>query len=268
MTEADDDMVGTEGKQMGQLEGKVTIVTGAGRGIGRAIALLFAREGAKVAVVSRTPSSVDSVVEEIAQKRGTAVGLHCDVSRRDQVRQAVAQTVDQFGGVDVLVNNAHDTTSITASVLETTQEMFLQQFGSALFSTMHFMQACFPYLKERQGRVINFASGAGILGAPNYVAYAATKEAIRAVSRVAAREWGVHRINVNVICPTSMTDALKESIKDAQVLEAVSRAPLGIPGDPLDQIAPVALFLATDASQYITGHTMMVEGGALIDAGR
>jgi NAD(P)-dependent dehydrogenase (short-subunit alcohol dehydrogenase family) len=253
---------------MGQLDGKVAIVTGAGRGIGRAIALLFAQKGANVAAVSRTRETLDATVQEISAAGGTAIAIPCDVSRKDEVDDAVRAAIEAFGTVHILVNNAHDRNGQQSPFLETTEAKFQQQFATGLFSTVHFMQACYPYLKENQGKVINFASGAGVLGAFSFTPYAAAKEAIRGVSRVAAREWGADKINVNIICPTSMTDALEESIQDPAILEIVSRAPLGIPGSPYKEIAPVALFLATDACNYITGHSFHVDGGNLMDAGR
>ena len=253
---------------MGQLDGKVAIVTGAGRGIGRAIARLFAQEGAKVVAVSRTRETLDSNVAEITAAGGTAIGVVCDVTSQADIAAAIAATIAAFGTVHVLVNNAHDRNGQQQPFLDTTEAHFQQQFATGLFSTVHFMQGCYPWLKANKGKVINFASGAGVLGAFGFTPYAAAKEAIRGVSRVAAREWGADRINVNIICPTSMTDALKESIADPAILEIVSRTPLGIPGDPLSEVAPVALFLATDAANYITGHSFHVDGGNLMDAGR
>jgi 3-oxoacyl-[acyl-carrier protein] reductase len=253
---------------MGQLDGKVAIVTGAGRGIGRAIALLFAEEGAKVVAVSRGQATLDATVAEIHQSGGTAIAVQCDVTSKAAVDAAVAAAISAYGTVHVLVNNAHDRNGQQSPFMETTEAKFLQQFATGLFSTVHFMQACYPYLKENRGKVINFASGAGVLGAFSFTPYAAAKEAIRAVSRVAAREWGNDKINVNIICPTSMTDALEESIKDPAILEIVARTPLGIPGSPYKEVAPVALFLATDACNYITGHSFHVDGGNLMDAGR
>ena len=253
---------------MGQLDGKVAIVTGAGRGIGRAIARLFAQEGAKVVAVSRTRQTLDCNVAEITAAGGTAIGVVCDVTSQADIAAAIAATIAAFGTVHVLVNNAHDRNGQQQPFLDTTEAHFQQQFATGLFSTVHFMQGCYPWLKANKGKVINFASGAGVLGAFGFTPYAAAKEAIRGVSRVAAREWAADRINVNIICPTSMTDALKESIADPAILEIVSRTPLGIPGDPLSEVAPVALFLATDAANYITGHSFHVDGGNLMDAGR
>lgn len=253
---------------MGQLDGKVAIVTGAGRGIGSAIAKLFAAEGAQVAAVSRGREALEATVNDIVAAGGTAIAIPCDVARKDAIDTAIARTIDAFGTVNVLVNNAHDRNGQQQPFLECTEAHFQQQFATGLFSTVHFMQGCYPFLRENQGKVINFASGAGVLGAFGFTPYAAAKEAIRGVSRVAAREWGADRINVNIICPTSMTDALKDAIQDPAILEIVSRTPLGIPGDPLRDIAPVALFLATDAANYITGHSFHVDGGNLMDAGR
>ena len=253
---------------MGQLDGKVAIVTGAGRGIGRGIAKLFAAEGAKVAAISRGRGALDATVAEIKAAGGTAIAITCDVTSKAAIDAAIAKTIETFGTIHVLVNNAHDRNGQQKPFLETTEAHFQQQFATGLFSTVHFMQGCYPYLKANRGKVVNFASGAGVLGAFGFTPYAAAKEAVRGVSRVAAREWGVDKINVNIICPTSMTDALKESIADPAIMEIVARTPLGIPGDPLDEVAPVALFLATDACNYITGHSFHVDGGNLMDAGR
>lgn len=253
---------------MGQLDGKVAIVTGAGRGIGRGIAKLFAAEGAKVVAVSRGRETLDATVAEIKAAGGTAIAVTCDVTSKTEIDAAIAKAVEAFGTIHVLVNNAHDRNGQQKPFLESTEAHFQQQFATGLFSTVHFMQGCYPYLKANKGKVVNFASGAGVLGAFGFTPYAAAKEAVRGVSRVAAREWGADKINVNIICPTSMTDALKESIEDPAIMEIVSRTPLGIPGDPLDEVAPVALFLATDACNYITGHSFHVDGGNLMDAGR
>jgi NAD(P)-dependent dehydrogenase (short-subunit alcohol dehydrogenase family) len=253
---------------LGQLEGKVAIVTGAGRGIGRAVALLFALEGAKVAVVSRTAATVDEVVAAIQEAGGTAIGIACDVTAGDQVAGAVDRTVGAFGTVDILVNNAHDTRDLQVPFIDTTDEMLDAQM--AFFkTTVRFMRGCFPYLRERRGKVINLGSVVGVIGGHKMLAYGAAKEAIRQATRVAAREWGRYGINVNAVCPTAETEGLADAIRnEPAVANFIKSIPLRRAGDPANDIAPIFLFLAGSASDYLTGHTLMADGGSSIDAGR
>jgi len=254
---------------MGQLDGKTALITGAGRGIGRATAELFAAEGASVAVVSRSKAGVDAVVDAIRSAGGTAAGIVCDVTDADQIMRAVAETVAAFGGVDILVNNAHDTRDLQVSFLETSDEMLRGHMDMGFLATVRFMRACFPYLKERRGRVINFGSVVGVQGSPKMLAYGAAKEAVRHATRVAAREWGKFGINVNCVCPTAVTDGLADAIRnEPAVANFVKAIPLRRAGDPATDIAPILLFLASPASGYLTGHTLMADGGAAIDAGR
>ncbi|MCC6917715.1 MAG: SDR family oxidoreductase [Alphaproteobacteria bacterium] len=254
---------------MGQLDGKIALITGAGRGIGRAAAELFAAEGARVAVVSRSRAGVDAVVEAIRAAGGTAAGIACDVTDAAQITRAVAETVAAFGSVDILVNNAHDTRDLQVSFLETSDDMLQAHMDMGFFATVRFMRACFPYLKERRGRVINFGSVVGVQGSPKMLAYGAAKEAIRQATRVAAREWGKFGINVNCVCPTAVTDGLADAIRnEPAVANFVKAIPLRRAGDPAADIAPILLFLAGPASGYLTGHTLMADGGAAIDAGR
>ncbi len=253
---------------MGQLDGKVAIVTGAGRGIGRAVALLFAREGARVAVVSRTASTVRDVVAAIEAAGGTALGIACDVTDKAQIMDAVNRTVASFGTVDILVNNAHDTRDLQVSFVDTTDAM-LEKQHAYFMATVRFMRACFPHLKERRGRVINLGSVVGVIGGHKMLAYGAAKEAIRQATRVAAREWGRYGINVNAVCPTAETEGLADAIRNEPAVAAfVKSIPLRRTGDPEQDIAPIFLFLASAASGYLTGHTLMADGGSSIDAGR
>ena len=135
--------------------------------------------------------------------------------------------------------------------------------------TLNFMRCCFPYLKEQKGAVINMGSIAGVAGSALFLAYAPAKEAIRAASRVAAREWGQFGINVNVICPVAVTDAFAEAMENPEVRQRVeARTVLGYAGLPDKDVAPVAVFLASEDARYMTGHTFMVDGGSSIDAGR
>ncbi len=168
------------------LKGKVAIVTGAGQGVGRGIALALAGEGAAVAVIGRTLAKCERTVEEIAAAGGKTFALACDVSKREVVDGVVAEVVTALGPVDILVNNAHTSNPLVPMMEVSEKDMAIAFKG--FHGAFHFMQACFPYLKERQGRVINLGSVAGIRGDEGFAAYAASKEAVRAMSRVASRE--------------------------------------------------------------------------------
>jgi NAD(P)-dependent dehydrogenase (short-subunit alcohol dehydrogenase family) len=227
---------------VGRLEGRAAIVTGAGQGVGRGIALALAKEGASVAVLGRTLEKCARTVSEIEAAGGRGLALACDVAVREHVDAAVRSVVEAFGGVDVLVNNAHTSRPLTPIVETTDKDMALAFQG--LHGTLYFMQACFPFLKERRGAVINLGSIAGTRGDPGFAAYAAAKEGVRALTRVAAREWGEHGVRVNVICPFSESPGIEYMIrKDPNFIPTLTASP--------------------DAD-YITGQTINVDGGMWI----
>jgi len=247
---------------MAKLHGKIAVITGAGRGIGRATAKLFAAEGAKVAVQSLTPANIDAVVAEITAAGGTAVGFACDLSDATQIKKTIEQVVSLFGGIDILVNNAFDASAPFSSILELSAEQLQRNFDLGPVAYLRMMQAAYPHLKNSgEGRIINFGSMAGIVGMSGYGPYNMAKEAVRALTRTAAREWGADKITVNNILPVAATWG-----DDVEVPEPTN--PLARYGSPEEDIAPVVLFLASRDSQFITGSSLTPDGGSIIDSAR
>lgn len=245
-----------------RLKGKVAIITGSASGIGRGMALAMAKEGANVVIVDINEEQGKITLNDVNQYAEGMLFIK-DISKQENVQEIVSEVVKKYGKLDVLVNNAH--ASRQALFMETTQEMFDLSFGTGFYPTFYFMQAAYPELKKSKGKVINFASGAGMDGQLTQTSYAAAKEAIRAISRVAANEWGPEGINVNLISPIALTlgvEKWRESSPD--LYEAmINRIPLRRLGDPEQDIGQVAVFLASDASDYITGQTIMVDGGSI-----
>ncbi|WP_440533906.1 SDR family NAD(P)-dependent oxidoreductase [Variovorax sp. YR566] len=247
---------------MARLNGKIAVVTGAGRGIGRATAKLFAAEGAKVAVLSRTAANVDRVVADIQEAGGTALGVVCDVSDAGQIKAAIDTVVSTYGGLDILVNVAFDPSVVQATVIGMSVEQLQRNFEMGPIAYLRTMQACHPHLKASgEGRVINFASLAGVLGMAPYAPYNMAKEAVRALTRSAAREWGADKITVNNILPVADTWGAGADAPPANNA-------LGRHGSPEDDIAPVVLFLAGRDAQFLTGYSLTPDGGMIIDSAR
>ena len=259
---------------MGNLNGKVAIITGAGRGIGRGIALRYGEEGAKVAVASRTRSSVDAVVQEIKGRGGAAIGITCDVGDQDQIKSMVRLTIEAFGAVDILANVAQGfgterepAGSPVITPLEDYRDAEWEYtFRTGATATLWAMKAVFPHMKGRGGRIINFGSKWGIEGYAGSAAYNATKEAIRALTRTAAREWGKYNIRVNCINPVIVTDAAISTAKERPDLMEylVKMTPAGRLGEPYRDAGGLALFLASEDSDFLTGHTFPLDGGYTI----
>ncbi|QCB50216.1 SDR family oxidoreductase [Rhodococcus sp. PAMC28707] len=242
-----------------RLQGKTAIITGGAGGIGRAITTVFAREGANVFFVDIDEDKGAALSAEL----GPGAEFMCiDISLPDSAQTICDAAVAAFGSVDVLVNNAH--ASRQALLVDTTSEMFDLSFNTGFYPTVHLMQACYPHLKASSGSVINFASGSGLDGMPTQASYAAAKEAIRGLSRVAANEWAVDGIRVNVLCPFAATEGVRawQAAHPERAAASAAKVPLQRIGDPETDIAPVAVFLASEDSKYMTGQTLMADGGS------
>ncbi len=261
---------------MGELTGKTVIITGGGRAvlkdgsagsIGYGIAIAFAKEGANLVITGRNVKKLTDAREELERLYGIGVlPLQADISagadNEGTVKRVVDETVARFGRVDVLVNNAQASAS-GVTLADHTTEQFDLAIYSGLYSAFYYMKACYPYLRETKGSVINFASGAGLFGNFGQCAYAAAKEGIRGLSRVAATEWGRDGINVNVICPLAWTAQL-ENFQDAypDAFKAnVHMPPMGHYGDPEAEIGRVCVRLSTKDFKYLSGETLTLEGG-------
>jgi NAD(P)-dependent dehydrogenase (short-subunit alcohol dehydrogenase family) len=249
------------------VEGRVVIVTGASRGIGRGIALHLARHGARLAVTGRKPDRLAALAEELDAIDAEHVELAVDVADRDGAFDLVEQTVNRFGRVDGLVANAQTFRSVTplADVTESDMDVLL---NTGPKGTLWGMQAVFPHMRDQGwGRIVTMGSHAGLLGAVGYAPYASSKEAIRALTRAAAREWGQYGIVVNCICPVSIGHRAPPGDDPARVAAfqaTFADQPIARDGDAEHDIAPVVSFLLSDASQYVTGQTFMVDGGAFM----
>jgi len=245
---------------------RVIIVTGAGQGIGRGIAHHLGRNGAKIVVAEWKKHKMQKTVDELDALGVDALGVVCDVAQQESIAAMVAETVASFGRVDALVNNAQ-TFRAQAPVESITKEDTDVFMNSGPIGTVWAMQAVFPHMRDQGwGRIVNVGSAAGFVGLHGYGAYAMSKEAIRAVTRTAAREWGQFGIVVNCFCPGAASDRGKEGVERAaaQGRSLVFDRCIDRLGDPEDDIAPVVLFLCSDACRYLTGQTLMIDGGAFL----
>jgi len=233
-----------------ELKNRVAIVTGGGRGIGRAIAVRFAREGAEVVVSARTKDQVAAVVDEIVGQGGEAIGVSADVSREEDVRMMVGEAMERFGGIDILVNNAGIMRSGPLVSIE--PEEWVRVIEINLIGTFYCTKAVAPVLIERGwGRIINISSRSGKVGHPFTSAYCASKHGIVGLTKSLAEELALFNITVNAICPGVVeTDMVPDTIRE-QVGEKIIKP---------SQIADLALFLAKEESRSINGEAVNIFG--------
>lgn len=246
-----------------RLSGKVAIVTGAGQGIGEAIAAGYAAEGAKVIITGRTLSKLEEAAQRIADNGGVAIPMDGSAGDREHARGVVERAISEWGRVDVVVNNAHSFTDYLPIEDPKMEENCMIDFQSAFFGSVQFMQLCFPHMvAQGGGSIINMGSSMGVRCDPGFLAYAASKEAIRTLTRTAAREWGKHKIRVNTILPSALTPKSIWYLEDSGTYDfELAKVAMGRFGGPED-IAPTAIFLASDESNYVTGQTIGVDGGS------
>jgi NAD(P)-dependent dehydrogenase (short-subunit alcohol dehydrogenase family) len=250
--------------------GHTVIVTGGTRGIGLGIVRVLARAGAELVVTGRKPARLERVAAELSDRGTPHLVLQADHGDAASSRSLVERAVEHFGKLDALVANAQSYVPVAK----------LEDVGAAEFDlvldtgpkgTLWLMQAVLPHLKARgRGRIVTFGSAMGNTGAPGYGPYAAAKEAVRSLTRTAAREWGRYGVTVNCVCPASVAHRLPPADDGGERAAAFAAMyedhPLGRDGDPEADIAPAVAFLLSDASQYITGQTLMVDGGGILRA--
>ncbi|WP_165062449.1 MULTISPECIES: SDR family NAD(P)-dependent oxidoreductase [unclassified Adlercreutzia] len=261
---------------MGAFENKTVIVTGGGfaalkdgsaGSIGYGIATAFAKEGANLVLTGRNVQKLETAKEKLEAEFGIKVlPVQADVEASADNKAVVQNVVDkamaEFGRIDVLVNNAQASAS-GVTLADHTTDQFNLAIYSGLYAAFYYMQACYPHLKETKGSVINFASGAGLFGNYGQCAYAAAKEGIRGMSRVAATEWGPDGINVNVVCPLAWTAALEkfqDEYPDAYKAN-VHMPPMGHYGNVETEIGRVVVQLASPDFKFMSGETITLEGG-------
>jgi 2-hydroxycyclohexanecarboxyl-CoA dehydrogenase len=249
---------------MHSVAGKVIIVTGAGRGVGKGMAVHLGKGGAKIVVAEWKPDLLDATVGELEGLGVTTLGVACNVMERVEIEAMVAATVARFGRVDGLINNAQ-TFRPLAPVADVDADDLDVFYRSGVKGTLWAMQAVHPHMREQGwGRIVNFASAMGITGGTGFAAYNASKEAVRALTRTAAREWAADGIVVNCIAPAAADHHGEAGRQSEGYRIFIESCPMGRQGDPETDIGPLAWFLCSDATRYLTGQTFMADGGAFM----
>ena len=245
---------------MKKLEGRVAIVTGASSGVGRGLAKVLAENGAKICACARRVEKLEELKAEVEAFGGEVLPVACDVTDVGQIRNVVAQCAERFGGIDILVNCAQGAMQYR-EINDIDEAYALEAFGSGALATLMFMKECFPYMKESgRGRIINTASAAGYDGNAGFGADGMAKEAIRAITRTAASEWGQYGITANVFLPIIATDFFRET-QPAALKSLEAKTPLGYIGTTEADCAPLIVLLVSDEGGYFTGQSYMVDGG-------
>ena len=246
------------------LQDKVVIITGGGRGIGYGLSTAFAKAGAKLVITGRTEATLLSAKEKLIAETGAEVlTVTADGADEAAIKNVIDQTIKTYGRLDAVINNAQASAS-GKMLIDHSKEDFDLAIYSGLYAAFFYMREAYPYLKQTKGCVINFASGAGLFGRIAQSSYAAAKEGIRGLSRVAATEWAPDGVRVNVICPLAMTEGLvkfKEEYPE-RYAQTIKGVPMGRFADPEKDVGGVCVFLCSDEASYVTGETITLQGGS------
>ncbi len=246
---------------MQPLKNKTAIITGAGQGVGRGIALALSKAGANIVLLGRTLEKVEQVSKEIEHQGGQSVCMGGDVLNAEDLAKVVSLAVDTYGGINILINNAQ--VIALGNILDFDEQEYQQGMDSGPLATVRLMRACHPYLNG-DGVVINLATPAAFQAdTSSYGPYNAAKEAIRALSRAAASEWGPDNIRVNCILPMALSPAMElwQQTAPDDVAAMLAGVPMGRIGDCEKDIGAAVLFLCSEAGAYITGHSLPLDGG-------
>lgn len=252
---------------MNLLQGRTAIITGASQGVGQGVARALAAQGANILIAQRGVDSGEAESQYLRDTYGAdALFLQTDVTKEDQVNRMIETCLQRFGSLDILVNNAGASRSIRLE--NHSNEDMRSSFELNYFSVFWAMRAAFPIMRNQgYGRIINMGSLNGVNAHMFTAAYNASKEAMRALSRTAAVEWGPHGITVNVICPAVASPLARSFFEsNPELLDAINlQIPVGRMGDAERDIGPAAVFLASEASSYFTGNTMFLSGGSHVN---
>ncbi len=247
------------------LTGKVAVVTGASKGIGRAIAELYAKAGAKVVVSSRKQEAVDAVVAEIKINGGNALAVACNVGEANDIQKLIDATLATYGSIDILVNNAAANPSF-GPVVDTSESSFDKIISVNIKGPFELAKKVYPVMKEKKnGSVINISSVGGLRPEPGLGIYSMSKAALISLTKVMAKEWGDDNIRVNVICPGLIKTKFSEALwSNEKIMHTMMKMlPIKRVGTP-EEIAALALYLASDVSSYSTGTVFTADGGFTI----
>lgn len=257
---------------MGKLDGKVCIITGCASGLGKQEAIRFAAEGAKLAICSRTLSKLEETKRLCEEKGAEVLAMAVDVTEADQREAFINAVVEKYGTIDVLVNNAHNTTELLPFLAKTLEDLEIET-KCCIYAYFHFCQLAVPYMMGKEGAgasIINFSSKAAREGTPGHSVYATVKAAVGGFTRTLARELGPLNIRVNSIMPGAYTDNCDEGLKlqPPEIQEWAKTAfkdnPFERVGDPYEDVAPIVVFLASDDSHWMTGQNVHADGGVWI----